>query len=41
MPLVHTPSATASQLLDLYLSLQGFALVGPDDLRGLGVEPEQ
>jgi len=41
MPLVHTPSATASQLLDLYLSLQGFALVGPDDLQGLGVEPEQ
>jgi AraC-like DNA-binding protein len=41
MPLVHTPSATASQLLDIYLSLQGFALVGPDDLRELGVEPEQ
>lgn len=41
MPLVHTPSATASQLLDLYLSLQGFALVGPDDLQELGVEPEQ
>ncbi|MDR7026480.1 AraC family transcriptional regulator [Pseudomonas peli] len=38
---VHTPSATASQLLDLYLSLQGFALVGPDDLQALGVELEQ
>jgi AraC-like DNA-binding protein len=41
MPLAHTPSATASQLLDLYLSLQGFALVGPSDLQELGVEPEQ
>lgn len=41
MPLPHTPSATASQLLDLYLSLQGFDLVGPDDLEELGVELEQ
>ena len=38
---VNIPSATASQLLDLYLSLQGFGLVGPDDVRELGVEPEQ
>ena len=41
MPRLHTPSATASQLLDLYLSLQGFALVGPDDLQELGIELEQ
>lgn len=41
MPLAHTPSATASQLLDLYLSLQGFDLAGPDDLEELGVELEQ
>lgn len=41
MLLANTPSATASQLLDLYLSLQGFGLVGPDDLRELGVAPEQ
>ncbi|MBD9485311.1 AraC family transcriptional regulator ligand-binding domain-containing protein [Pseudomonas sp. PDM14] len=41
MLLADTPSATASQLLDLYLSLHGFGLVGPDDVRELGLEPEQ
>ncbi|MEK1904596.1 MAG: AraC family transcriptional regulator [Pseudomonas sp.] len=41
MLLPISPSATASQLLDLYLSLQGFGLVGPEDLRELGVELEQ
>lgn len=41
MLLAAAPSATASQLLDLYLSLQGFALVGPQDLQELGVELEQ
>jgi len=41
MALPHIPSATASQLLDLYLSLQGFGLAGPDDLDELGVELEQ
>lgn len=37
----NTPSATASQLLDLYLSLQAAALVGPEDLQSLGVEPAE
>lgn len=37
----NIPAGTASQLLDLYLSLQRLALVGPDDLHELGVAPEQ
>ena len=41
MFLADTPSATASQMLDLYLSLHGFGLVGPQDVRELGLEPEQ
>jgi len=41
MSLPNSPSATASQLLDLYLSLQGFGLVGPADLQVLGIELEQ
>lgn len=41
MLLPSNPSATASQLLDLYLSLQEFGLVGPADVRELGVQPEQ
>lgn len=41
MALPHIPSATASQLLDLYMTLQGFDLAGPDDLEELGVELEQ
>lgn len=41
MLLANTPSATASQLLDLYQSLLRFDLVGPEDLRELGVEPDQ
>lgn len=41
MSLPNSPSATASQLLDLYLSLQGFGLVGRADLQVLGIELEQ
>lgn len=41
MSLTNPPSGTASQLLDLYLSLQGYGLVGPEDVRELGVELEQ
>jgi AraC-like DNA-binding protein len=41
MLLADTPSATASQMFDLYLSLHGFGLVGPQDVRELGLEPEQ
>lgn len=36
-----SPSATASLLLDLYLSLQGLGLVGSTDLQVLGIELEQ
>ncbi|MET1080563.1 MAG: AraC family transcriptional regulator ligand-binding domain-containing protein [Pseudomonas sp.] len=41
MRMANLPSATASQLLDLYLSLQRRGLVGPDDVRELGIEPAQ
>ena len=41
MLLANTPSATASQLMDLYQSLLRLDWVGPEDLRELGVEPDQ
>ena len=41
MLLANTPSATASQLLDLYQSLLRLDWVGPQDLRELGIEAEQ
>lgn len=41
MLLANTPSATASQLMDLYQSLLRLDWVGPEDLRELGIEPAQ
>lgn len=35
------PAGTASQLLDIYLSLQRLGWIGPADLHALGVTPEQ